>query len=107
MPRLKRSGSMIGLIQSARTNQVQPELRRGHKPNGHPDGRCRWLAGDYTGDRRVDSADFIVWRKGLAAGSDAASNAPETAADDYLVWAQNFGRLVEAPSDTAASQPTS
>jgi hypothetical protein len=41
------------------------------------------LDGDYTGDGRVDAADYVVWRKNPAAfGGDPAG---------YNTWRTNFG----------------
>jgi hypothetical protein len=47
--------------------------------------------GDFNDDGRVDAADYTVWRDTLAATSDLA-------AEDYAIWAANYGRTAEPAS---------
>lgn len=54
------------------------------------------LAGDYSGNQRVDAADYVMWRKTRGAtvpqysGADGNGNA-SVDNDDYNVWRANFG----------------
>jgi hypothetical protein len=50
------------------------------------------LAGDYNGDGKVDTADYVVWRNGLGSTYTAA---------DYDLWRSNFGQT--AGNGVAAS----
>jgi len=45
------------------------------------------LSGDFTGDGKVDAADYVVWRKGLGTLYSEG---------DYDVWRNNFGRVSPA-----------
>jgi hypothetical protein len=60
------------------------------------------LGGDFNRDRRVDAADYVVWRKGLG---------PTYSFDDYDVWRANFGRTTTKGSGSSDSatvpEPTS
>ena len=38
-------------------------------------------AGDYSGDGKVDAADYVVWRK----------SSSSVDAGDYIVWRKNLG----------------
>jgi pimeloyl-ACP methyl ester carboxylesterase len=49
--------------------------------------------GDFSGDGVVDSADYVVWRKGLGT---------EYSQDDYDDWRQNFGATAGAASTSAS-----
>jgi 3-phytase len=73
------------------------------------------LPGDYNSSRRVDAADYVVWRKWLGqsvnsySGADGSGNGRVDAAD-YSVWRSNFGRnlpvaSVNATEDLQATQP--
>jgi hypothetical protein len=44
------------------------------------------LDGDFNNDGKVDAADYVVWRKGLLAGTFG----PE----DYATWRSNFGATI-------------
>jgi hypothetical protein len=46
------------------------------------------VPGDFSGDRRVDAADYVVWRDGLGTTYSQA---------DYDVWKANFGRASSIP----------
>ena len=53
--------------------------------------------GDYTGDGRVDAADYIVWRNALGmpaippgSGADGSGNG-FVGISDYAIWRTNFG----------------
>jgi hypothetical protein len=60
------------------------------------------LGGDFNRDRRVDAADYVVWRKGLG---------PTYSFADYDVWRANFGRTTTKGSGSSDSatvpEPTS
>jgi endonuclease I len=53
------------------------------------------LAGDYDNNGVVDAADYVTWRKSLAAGTSLPHNETATVGvtdqQDYDVWRQNFG----------------
>jgi len=51
------------------------------------------LPGDFNGDGSVDAADYVVWRKGLAAPMD------------YDAWSSNFGRTLDGGSAASTSAP--
>jgi hypothetical protein len=61
------------------------------------------LAGDYNHNGVVDAADYVVWRKGLAATYTQ---------DDYNVWRANFGATASSgsagasPSQSAVPEPS-
>lgn len=69
------------------------------------------LAGDYSSDRVVDQADFIMWRKyldSLEAWFADGDLDGMVDLDDYLVWQQNFGFTLPLPPYAVGSQgPTS
>ena len=53
------------------------------------------LTGDYNGNRTVDAADYIVWRKtlgqtGLGLAADGNRDGQVTG-DDYNIWQKHFG----------------
>jgi hypothetical protein len=53
-----------------------------------------FLRGDYNLDDRVDTADYVVWRKTLGAMTELAADGSGNLMvdeDDYNVWRANFG----------------
>lgn len=70
------------------------------------------LLGDYDGNRVVDAADYIVWRKmlgntGPALAADGDRN-KWVDAGDYAVWLAHFGQFAVSPlalSNTLISAP--
>jgi hypothetical protein len=64
----------------------------------------RPFAGDYDGNRTVDAADYVLWRKalgisGLPAFSGADGDGDGTIdQDDYVVWRANIGQTLPPPS---------
>jgi len=64
------------------------------------------LPGDYNQDSSVEAADFVLWRKTLGAsvpnfsGADGSGNGV-VGAEDYGVWATNFGRTAAAAGSHA------
>ena len=54
-------------------------------------------AGDFNGDGRIDSSDYVVWRKGL--GTTYTQN-------DYNVWRTNFGATAGSGSGSAGNLPS-
>jgi hypothetical protein len=72
------------------------------------------IAGDYTGDGRVDGNDFLAWQRqaGLAAtppGSGADGNRNGVVdASDLAVWRSNFGAIAgnAAGSNAAVPEPS-
>ncbi|MEX0611588.1 MAG: hypothetical protein WD738_19305 [Pirellulales bacterium] len=55
------------------------------------------LAGDFNGDGSVDTADYVVWRKGLG-----VTYTP----DDYNVWRAQFGQMIGGGSGSSLDQPS-
>jgi hypothetical protein len=60
--------------------------------------------GDFNGNRTIDAADYVVWRKMLGqtgipafSGADADGDGTVTPSD-YTVWRANFGASVPPPS---------
>jgi hypothetical protein len=53
------------------------------------------LAGDFNGDAVVDSADYVVWRKGL--GTTYTQ-------DDYVSWRANFGQTVGSGAKLSSAE---
>jgi glucose/arabinose dehydrogenase len=51
------------------------------------------LTGDFNDDGRVDTADYVVWRKGLGTVFTLT---------DYDLWRANFGKVVGAASGNAS-----
>ena len=67
------------------------------------------LSGDYNGDRRVDAADYVVWREslgqsGIGLPADGSGNGTVDQAD-YLMWSKNFGSGAGAGSSSATTVP--
>ncbi|WP_146446824.1 hypothetical protein [Botrimarina colliarenosi] len=65
------------------------------------------LAGDYTGDGKVDAADYTMWRDtygdSVAAGAGADGDGDGAIGDgDYTVWAEGYGGV---PSTIAVPEP--
>jgi hypothetical protein len=67
------------------------------------------VAGDYTGDGVVDSADYILWRTeagqtGTALQADGNhDNRVDT--DDLLVWRSHFGQTASGSGSGAVNEP--
>jgi hypothetical protein len=64
------------------------------------------LAGDYTGDGRVDAADYTAWRDTLGSTTELAADGDASGvidAPDYDVWVTNYGD--SAASSTAVPEP--
>lgn len=55
------------------------------------------LPGDFSGDGRVDAADYTLWRDGLPGGSRWL---------DHAMWSQNYGRTLSLPA-AAVPEPGS
>ncbi|HEX2474327.1 MAG TPA: choice-of-anchor Q domain-containing protein [Lacipirellulaceae bacterium] len=57
------------------------------------------LPGDYNGNRTVDAADYVIWRKTLGSevnrfqGADGNGNT-SVDVDDFNVWRRNFGSML-------------
>jgi hypothetical protein len=72
-----------------------------------PDGI---ISGDYDGNGRVDTSDFVVWRKTLgdsSAGLDADGDWSGWVDEaDYRVWRSQFGQTAAANSTAAQSAIT-
>jgi hypothetical protein len=56
------------------------------------------ITGDYNSDGKVDSADYLVWRKTIGSTTDLRANGANTGASalvidaaDLLAWKNNFG----------------
>jgi hypothetical protein len=71
--------------------------------------RQNGLSGDYNRDGRVDTADYVIWRKtngsegiGLAADGSGNGTVNET---DYQVWRENFALTVGAAGASATAVP--
>jgi hypothetical protein len=66
------------------------------------------LPGDYNGNRTVDAADYVIWRKTLGSqvnryeGADGNGN-NSIDVDDFNVWRGNFGRMLSGASIIAPS----
>jgi hypothetical protein len=82
---------------------------------GQIDLRAASPTGDYNGNGRVDSADYVIWRKTLnqtasPAGSGADGNANGTVdAGDYSFWRTRFGSVIAGSSlagGDAVPEPT-
>lgn len=54
------------------------------------------LPGDFSGDGRVDAADYTLWRDGLAGGSRWL---------DHAMWRANFGRTLASPGGASVPEP--
>jgi hypothetical protein len=50
---------------------------------------------DFNGDGNIDAADYVAWRKGLAAGAYTQV--------DYITWRQNFGTTTTGAAADAQS----
>lgn len=67
-------------------------------------------AGDYTGDGKVDGADFLAWQRGFSAsvppgsGADGSGNGVVDAAD-LTVWKTGFGNATPAGQSAASAVP--
>jgi hypothetical protein len=67
-----------------------------------------FLPGDYNHDERVDSADYIIWRKTLnSTTSLAADGSYNELVDqaDYDMWRRSYGTFVAGSGLTTASVP--
>jgi beta-glucanase (GH16 family) len=78
-------------------------VRVWHRPTG--------LSGDYNGDGKIDSADYVAWRKstgqsGIALPADGSGNGT-VCQTDYDMWRQNFGNssLLQAAAIAALGVP--
>jgi hypothetical protein len=75
------------------------------------------ITGDYNADGKVDSADYLVWRKTLGSTTDLRANGANTGASalvidsaDFQVWKSNFGKQAAgsgAGSQAAVPEPAS
>jgi T5SS/PEP-CTERM-associated repeat protein len=63
-------------------------------PNSAGFALSNFLAGDYNGDRHVDIADFVGWRKGQGANYTPA---------DYDTWRTHFGQTTSSGAENLAS----
>jgi hypothetical protein len=69
------------------------------------------LAGDYNLDGRVNTADYIVWRRSREAGVIGANLAADgyndgvIDHDDYIVWRQNFGDVLGGGAQSIVPEP--
>jgi hypothetical protein len=75
-------------------------------------GTLAGLVGDYNGNRVVDAADYVVWRKNvggdasaLAAGSRDPANTGPIGQGDYNSWRANFGRALGVGGAGAVPEP--
>jgi hypothetical protein len=74
------------------------------------------ISGDYNADGKVDSADYVVWRKTLGSATDLRANGADTGASaavidmaDLTVWKNNFGNQASGTgggSQAAVPEPT-
>jgi hypothetical protein len=80
------------------TSALLPNGRRWDISQFPIDGTIRVVAGvtgDFSGDGKVDSADYVMWRKGLRATYTAS---------DYATWHQQFGTSSSSSAELDASQ---
>ncbi len=68
------------------------------------------LPGDYNADGKVDTADYVVWRKllaesGLGLAADANQDYVVDSAD-YGAWRRNFGLIAAGDMSPGAPEPT-
>ena len=65
------------------------------------------LPGDYNNNGSVDTADYVVWRKGGPLQNDATTGVQP---EDYDVWRRNFGQTCGSGSgasvNAAVPEPT-
>jgi hypothetical protein len=68
------------------------------------------IPGDFTGDNRVDAADYVVWRKTLGmTGPNLAADADNNELIDQLdydIWRANFGNELITPGAFYITGPT-
>jgi hypothetical protein len=82
-------------------NQMMYRLDLATIPNLFPR-----LTGDFNRDGRVDSTDYIVWRKTMGSEEHLAADASRNGIvdeEDYSMWRLNFGAV--APSGGAVPEP--
>src|SRR4051812_10370820 len=65
------------------------------------------VSGDYNGDGKIDSADYVAWRKssgqsGIALPADGSGNGT-IGQEDYDAWKRNFGNPTQLAAATAAA----
>jgi hypothetical protein len=63
------------------------------------------LPGDFNRDGRVDSADYIVWRKAMGSNVDLAADASRNGVvdeEDYNLWRRNFDTVAPSAGDGGA-----
>jgi hypothetical protein len=65
------------------------------------------LFGDYNNNGRVDTADYVVWRKRLGQNVTIPNDmTPGTIrVEDYAVWRTNFGRALDGGAAASAAVP--
>ena len=65
------------------------------------------LFGDYNNNGRVDTADYVVWRKRVGQNVTIPNDmTPGTIrVEDYTVWRTNFGRALGAGATLSAAVP--
>ena len=53
------------------------------------------FAGDYNGDNKVDTADYVVWRKYMGTNTVLPNDTTpgSVGQEDFVVWKQNYGNL--------------
>jgi hypothetical protein len=67
-----------------------------------------FLPGDYNHDDRVDSADYVVWRKTLGSTNQLVADGSGNFVideNDYNIWRANFGAVFDGAGAFAAGLP--
>ncbi len=66
-----------------------------------------FLAGDYSGNGRVDAADYTLYRDALGTNTTLFNDTTpgSVTAADYTVWRTNFGQSLSAAAASAVPEP--
>jgi hypothetical protein len=100
-------GAAIAMYGSNPWQQISPPQDHGFRTYVLADV-VEELFGDYNGDNVIDAADYVVWRKTLAAGGtellhDATPGVVND--DDYNFWKAHYGDMLEGGAGALASTP--
>jgi hypothetical protein len=68
----------------------------GGTPSQFAQDHLRVVAGDFNGNRVVDAADYVLWRKGLGTTFTAS---------DYNVWRSHFAQTAGSGAHASATVP--